>query len=226
MKDVFINTSNYQQFIKICTELQSSNGLIGPSMAMILGSSGRGKSEAARRFATENGAVYVSALPFPNPSTLIREITSKISYTRPWNTSECVELLEKLRPKKLILVDEADQLSIKALEMLRGLNERCAYPVLLLGEERLESKVTNHRRLASRIRRKMTFGPVTQGDLAIFYDEAFGFKLSPSVINILHKHCAGDWRPALVDAVAIEEAVLASGLNEVTEQLAKKVVNL
>ena len=226
MKQVFINTKNYQKFRDICAELTDPAG-IGPTMAMVTGRAGRGKTEAAKKYAVDEQAVYIPPLNIMSPVMMLREICFDLASLKPHNTAACIEIIasELSRQQRLVIVDEADLLQMKVLEMLRGLNERCGCPVLLIGEEGLKSKIATRRRLFSRIRRSMEFGPVTQPDLTLFYKQALGLEIEPRVAAVLYRHCRGDWRPAITTALAIERAVKASKLAQVPYKLAKEITH-
>ena len=53
MKNEFIRTVNVEKFYEICKELSDPMSMVGPSMAMVMGQAGRGKTEAAIHFAVK-----------------------------------------------------------------------------------------------------------------------------------------------------------------------------
>ena len=226
MKDEFIRTENVTRFEDICRELESRESRIGPSLGMVTGPAGRGKSLAAKRYATQSEAVYVPPMLIRTPVMLLREICFELSAVRPARTEACLTQIETAMrdQRRLVIVDEADLMEIRLLEMLRNLNEVTECPVLLIGEEGLAGKIKSRRRLSSRIRRRLEFGPVTQADVALFYKRALGQELTPDTVAVLHRHSEGDWRPVLTLALAIERALAASGLNTVSPDLAAEVV--
>jgi len=225
MKKVFVTTENTQQFDEICSELQAPD-LVGPSLALVTGRAGRGKSEAAKHYAINSNAVYILMLQDTTPVMALRNIAFELSAIKPRTTDACVEIIgaEMQKERRLILADEADLVPLKTLEMLRGINERCGCPILFLGEDDLMARVASRRRIVSRIRRRMGFGPVSQTDLILFCSESLGVKITPSVAGILHRYSKGDWRPAVTAAAAIWRAIQASGIDEVTEELIREIV--
>jgi DNA transposition AAA+ family ATPase len=128
------------------------------------------------------------------------------------------------KERRLIIIDEADLLPMQTLEMLRNVSELYSFPILMIGEDsRLESKIASRRRLSSRIRRRLEFGPITQADCLQFLRKALDAKVTPEVCAFIHRGCEGNWRPLLVRAAAIERALRASGLSEITMDLVKGV---
>ena len=74
MRNEFIETANVNKFNQICQELGDPASLVGPSLAMVTGPAGRGKSEAAKHFAVHHGAVYIPPLNIRTPPMVLREV--------------------------------------------------------------------------------------------------------------------------------------------------------
>jgi len=225
MEPVFVKTANYVQFAEVCDELASDAGRVGPSLALIWGRAGRGKTESARYYAVQKGAVYVRTLPIMTPLAVLREIAFDLVAEKPHTTTRCVDIIShELRGKRrVILIDEADLLKMDVLETLRGINEVCSAPVVLIGEEQLPNRVAPRRRIVSRIRMRQEFGPLAQPDIAVFFKHAMKVELAPACVSALFKKSGGDWRPMLTRAIAIERAMKASDIREVTVGLIEAV---
>ncbi len=154
MKPVFIFNENVSKFDDICRELGSPESLIGPSLAVVTGSAGRGKSEASKHYCAGNGAIYIAPLLTRTAIMLIREICFELCKLRPFRSEEILALIAKemSQERQLIIIDEADLLSLHVLEMLRNISEMYSFPILLIGEDgRLDSKIASRRRLSSRL---------------------------------------------------------------------------
>ncbi len=221
MNKIFVKTQNYSQFEEIAEEMLSPNSEIGPTLAMVTGRAGRGKTEVCKFYAVNSSALYIRSLPVMSPNMVLREICFELGGTRPHTAAACVTLIEDEmgRNRRLIIFDEADLVSIDVLETLRGVNERAGCPIMLIGEEDLKRKVEKRTRIASRIRRKMDFAPITQGDIALFYSQALGMTLTPDVLKELYKKSGGDWRPMVKVAADIERAMKASGTETITVKM-------
>lgn len=126
--------------------------------------------------------------------------------------------------RRLVVIDEADLLEMKCLEMLRNLNELCACPVVFVGEESLKVKIGARRRLFSRIRRRLDFGPINQHDIAYFLRTALGVNVGPDVTSIIHRRANGDWRPVLTTVIGIERAMKASNISDITADMVNNVI--
>ena len=225
MRNEFIRTDNAVKLEEICGELESRDSLIGPGLAIVTGPAGRGKSEAAKRYAVQGEAIYLPPMIVRTPVMVLKEICFELAKLRPGRTDGCLALIreEMSAKRRLVIVDEADLLEMRILEMLRNLNELTGAPILLIGEDGLVPKIESRRRLSSRVRRRMAFEPVRPADVALFYQRALDKTLSPDAVKVLHAHSGGDWRPVLTAALDIERAMKASGLKAVTPDLAREV---
>jgi DNA transposition AAA+ family ATPase len=226
MKQEFIKTGNTKNFEEMCAEMMSPASLIGPSLAMVTGPAGRGKTAAAQHYVVNSDAIYLPPMNIRTPAMVLREISFDLAGMRPTRTDACLTIIgeQMARNRRLIMIDEADLLKMECLEMLRNVNERFACPIMLIGEEDLKGKVGSRRRLASRIRRRVEFGPISKEDIVFFFHTSLGIKTSADVASIIHKHANGDWRPVLTAAIAIERSMKTSNSKELTMEMVTNVI--
>jgi len=226
MRDVFVMTNNFKRFLELAKELEAPAGQ-GLAMAAVVGRAGRGKTTAAQRLASVNSAVYCRFCDWWTPTGLLREVAFLLGGIRPRATQRCFEVIheELARERRLIMVDEADRLSLRHLNTLRDLHDVCGVPVMLIGEEPLLSRLAQERRLKSRVRTVLKFEPVAPADVAIFYREALSLTLSGPQAQELAKHAEGDFRLVVKDALSVERIMRASGLKgpEVPAKVLKEV---
>lgn len=227
MKECFLVTDNVNRFDDLCTEMEDRRSLIGPSMAMVTGPAGRGKSESAKKYAVNSGAVYIPPMNKTSATMLLQEITLDLAKVMPGRVAGCLDVIqaEMAKRRRLVIVDEADLIPMPLLEMLRNINERYSCPILLIGEDGLTRKLASRSRIWSRIRRRMAFEPVTQPNIVLFFRKALEMNISVAATQLIHRHCEGDWRPVLKVAVDIERSLEASGLTEIPEDLVRDIVD-
>ncbi len=226
MKSAFVVNENVSKFADICRELESTENLIGPSLGIVSGEAGRGKTEAAKHFAAGNSTIYIPPLLTRTPTMLLRTICFELCKASPNRSDECISVIatEMAKERRLIIIDEADLLVMQVLEMLRNVGEMYSIPLLLIGEgNKLEARIASRRRLSSRVRRKLDFGPITQADVLQFFKKALDVKLSSEVCSLIHRSCEGNWRPLLVKAAALERVLKASRLTEITTEMVKEL---
>ena len=224
MKDIFINTKNYQRTTALCDELLGA--CLGVEMAAILGRAGRGKTTAAERIYTTNpNTVYVLYHEAWPHTELLREITFRLCGTRPRFRQTCFEMIQTEigNKRRIIMVDEADRMNIKCLNVLRNIHDVCKTPILLIGEEDLRNKLGRERRLISRLRDTISFEPVCQADVVVWYRQAMDQQLPPEWASKLLRIAQGDFRNVLTQAVRAERIMKASGITALTERIIDEV---
>lgn len=226
MKECFLPTDNVEMFNDICSELEGPQSLIGPSMAIVTGPAGRGKSESSKKYAVNGSSIYIAPMITTGPLSMLQKIAFELSKNRPGRKDGCIDLIyeEMKKERRLIIIDEADLLDMKVLELLRNLNELCSVPILLIGENELKRKIDSRSRLRSRVRRRMEFNPITQPNIVLFFRKALALNVEGAVVPLIHRYCDGDWRPVLKIAADIERAIAASGIKEVPEDLVRAII--
>jgi len=227
MRQIFIQTENTKIFDELADELKSNSSLIGPSLSMVVGPAGRGKTEAARHYAIHKGAIYIAPMITRTPAMMLREISFELSGMRPPRTDACLSVIgdEMAKNRRLIIIDESDLLEVRVLEMLRNVNELFACPIILLGEDALKRKIASRRRLLSRMRNRLEFGPISQHDISFYLRMIFNTKINADVVSAIHRHTQGDWRPVLTLSIRIDRAMKASGISEITEKMVKDMIS-
>jgi len=166
--------------------------------------------------------LYVDGMTIPQ---LAREICFEITGIRPRSFYDALIEIEKTTKykKRLVIIDEADKMPKKHIEMLRGLNERCQVPIMLLGEEVITSKLSEERRLKSRVRKIVTFEPISVADVSTYYQASMGISLDPNVALALWKRSQGDFRIIVRDAYAIYRMLKANETTVVTMEMVQRL---
>jgi len=224
MKWSFVPNGNYQRVEELVNELLTESS--GIELAAAVAPYGRGKSTAAARIITMNPCtVYTYFEPRFSLAGLIREIAFSIGSTRPQSTQASVEVIKReiSNKRRVVLVDEADQMSLKHLNQLRAFHDLYGIPIVLIGEDALLSKLDREGRLMSRVRKVLKFQPVTQADVTIFYKQSLGLSLTPEHATALQRHSRGDFRRVIVDAAKAERLMKINGLKAVNDSLVHEV---
>ncbi len=223
--DVFVTTENVVKFQSLCDELKSTD--LTSSFGIVSGRAGRGKTRTAIWYTVQNpqDAVYVLYIDGMSIPQLAREICYEVTGLRPRSFYDCLIEIEKTTrlKRKLILIDEADKMPKKYIEMLRGFNERCLCPVVLIGEETITGRLNEERRLRSRARQIINFEPLTVSDVVTFYQMAVGIDIDPSVAVLLWERAKGDFRVVVRDAYSVVRILNTNETTEVTAEVVSKL---
>ena len=220
---VFITTENVRKFNALADELLDPSTDLTSSIGVVIGRAGRGKTVAARHYAVmHRDAVYVLYVDGFSLVDVAREIAFELGGVRPRTFRACLNVIEdalQASNRRLVIIDEADKMPRKYLEMLRGINERAALPIVLVGEEPLRRALEQERRLKSRTRRIVIFDPISIPDVYAYYKMALDVELAPDVADALWRRAKGDFRMAVRDAIAVARIMNTNRLVAVTSDV-------
>jgi DNA transposition AAA+ family ATPase len=218
--NLFIVTENTMKLDELSKDLLSPQMTLNSSIGVVYGHAGYGKSTAIQHFCALNSrAVYTLYMEGYSLPMMVRDIVNQLQGTPARGLDNNINLIREscLVYRKLLVVDEADRLPIKNLEMLRNINEKCSLPVLLVGEHSLSSKMTSLPRLESRIRSKpLVFQPLSLQDISNFYQQACSIDITTNkkVLKRILQLCHGDFRVMVNDAHQILTVMNTNGISE------------
>ena len=225
--DVLVLTSSVNRFQALADDLSAPDGTMSSSIGMAIGTAERGKTHCAKWYVQNNpNAAYVLYVDGSTQVQLLRDICDVVAHTRPYSFGACLTTLEESckYTRRLVIIDEADKLPVKMLEMLRAINERCKLPFLLVGEEGLKTKTDRIPRLRSRIRNPIVLFDRAQAvDVAAYYHEAAGIDINKDTADRLVRHAQGGFRSIVNDSIAISKMAKASGLSTITDNMLDKL---
>lgn len=223
--NVFITTGNVKAIDALGEDLLDDFSTLNSSIGMAVGPAGYGKSEAVKHFVIQHDqAAYVLYLEGFTVQMLVKTIAKEL-------TGNCAATYEKnlniikdatCLSRKLVVIDEADRMPIRYLEAVRGLNEYCGLPLLLIGEEGLIAKMDSQPRLKSRIRKpQISFHPLNVTDVATYYKQAVGLDISEDLgaCTILLKYAKRDFRNLVNDAQHIVQVMNTQGIPVLSKEI-------
>lgn len=221
--DVVIPTRSVAEFNALADDLLDPEGSLSSSLGMVIGKAERGKTHTGESYVRKNpDACRVLYVEGTTMVQMLRDICSALANTRPVTFGDCLSVIEescKLR-RRLVIIDEADKCPVSMLELMRGVNERCAVPFIFVGEEGLKTKIERIPRLLSRIRKPIVLfdiiGPV---DVSAFYMSACGVELDRALAQTLTSRARGAFRSVVNDALALAKMARASGIKTVTPEM-------
>ncbi len=142
-KQVFVETSVVHKVWEVF-RLCHLDGEIG----VIVGEAGVGKTVAAREYARQNpDVIFVEADLGYTARSLFHELARHLGFMPSGTIHDVFEdVVERLRgSERLIIVDEAEHLPYRALELLRRVYDKAGVGIVLMGMPRLLANLRGHR---------------------------------------------------------------------------------
>jgi hypothetical protein len=142
-KRFFSGNRDARKFPRMNTSVAESVFLAAKScqhqglMGLITGSGGRGKSTAAEMYtASHSGVVYVQTSPVMTKKHLMAAIAEPLDVSGKSSYDLLVGICEKMRQSKcLVIIDEAEHLSLDILDAVRQINDWSGAGLLFIGQE-------------------------------------------------------------------------------------------
>lgn len=218
----FVKTKNVRTFAVMMEGLALSDG--EGCLGKVVGQAGRGKSRTAVWYAAHNSCVYLRVnSPMVASDTefleaLCREL--KIVGVPRRQGAMFQAIFDQLRAApRPVLIDEFERVRSSIVEMVRDLADASGVPIVLIGEEELDTVMRRNRRIWSRTFQSMEFDPVGQSDIIYFLKESAGVDIEAPVAALMHERSGGDWRLIKSASLGIIQQANANGSPEITTKM-------
>lgn len=190
-----------------------------PGMVVLYGPSGWGKSTAAAYVANHYRAYYVEAKSTWNKKHILLAILTEMGVA----PAKTIPLMAEQISEQLVLsgrpliIDEMDHIADKnATEIVRDLYEGSNAPILLIGEERLPTKLKAWERFHGRV---LDWVPAQPADL----DDALRLRdlycrkvaIKDDLVARIHEISRGSVRRICVNLERVQSEAVANGLKEI-----------
>jgi DNA transposition AAA+ family ATPase len=194
-----------------------------------IAAAGYGKTMAAKQYKRDNpDCVYIEADPAYTPIVLFKEICLNLGLSTGGTLDELKSrVIEKVKDTGwLLMVDQAEYLPARALDLTRVLHDKAGIGILLIGMPRLLDNLRGRNgdfaQLYSRVRRVAKLDPLDYEDF-----EALVTQVAPAdeqVLAALHDACHGSGRDLsmiLADSIRVAELNQVSITPQIVASLAK-----
>lgn len=140
-------TEEFAAFVTMCQSLNA--------IGLYTGNAGIGKTCAIRRFCAKNPlAIHITITPWQNTRDDVVNLLWRKFDTRGWdgNSKRWEWMARRLAAQEAVLiVDEAQMLTMSALQALRGINDLTETPIILAGNPSIIARLRSDDQLFSRV---------------------------------------------------------------------------
>lgn len=143
IKADFVSTDTAQKILEVCSMAHTMNDI-----NLVIGEAGLGKTMAIKHYAqTVENVVLIETEPTFSPKVLLVELCNKLGIPpSKSNHDNIANIIEKLNGSdRLIIIDEAELLSYKCLEVIRRIHDKSGVGVVLAGMPRLRANLRGKR---------------------------------------------------------------------------------
>ena len=226
MNKTFIRTKNVVNFVSLMNELQNLPPNI-PKMALVYGDFGLGKSETIKWWTFKNDCVYVRATQGMSTRWLLSEIAEELGEEPFWHSKETFEIIEKslFQNPKTIIIDEVDYLiEKKSIETLRDLHDRTGCPLVLVGMNQIDIKLSRFPHLTDRIYKKFRFENYDIQDIKKILSELSEIPITNDGLEYLSTR-SNQFRQIVKLINRVEKLAKTNQITELNEQNLRGILN-
>jgi len=223
----FVQTSIVDDVFEVAKTCHVEN-----EIGVCCGNAGLGKTFAVKKYAIDNpDVILIEADLGYTPRVLFSEIHKKLGYDGCGTIHAMfTDIIDKLKSSgRLIIIDEAEHLPYKSLELLRRIYDKAQVGILLVGMPRLIMNLKGEKRqyaqLYSRVGIAVRLNPLTKEDITAIISSVIPD--NTSIYPALSEYSAGNTRvltKLLVRAVRIARLNNMEVDNEVIQASISQII--
>jgi len=201
LKDAFVTTGNPQRIAAALTNLEEDEEA-RERIIVGHGPAGRGKTTAGIWLAGHDPRrrIYLRALEVWDGLTMMRAIARELGKdTLPSLSGRAYEALQEaagLTERTTWVIDEANYLKRRPLNILRDLHDSTRLTLVFLGEEKIKTALEQHTRFRSRVAAWVPFVPLTEAEAPLVAGKLLpeGMGIEGPAAKAIHAAAQGSFR--------------------------------
>lgn len=222
MKYKIVTVKNIRK-LSMAYKALESRAIGVPGMGLVHGFTGYGKTVGTSWLVVQNDGVFVRAEATWNPASMVNAIATELGLAlkiRSANQAlQAVKraLAESNRP---LFVDEADYLldssSTRMLDTLRDIHDSVQTPVVLIGMDGVERKISNYPLLVRRITQWVEFEKLDIDDTKLVAASLAEVGIADDLLEALYEKTAGSIGLIIVGLARVEGYTKQQGWDAIT----------
>lgn len=223
MKKNFVRTQNVKNFISLMNSLQNKPEGV-PKMALVFGDPGLGKSQTALWWAVKNDSIYLRSSNMMSGRWFLEELVEELGETPYYRSSDLLkqavnQLVSNPRP---IIIDEIDYLlgDLRTIETIRDIYDRTNVPILLMGMNKADKKLSRYRHVYDRLSEILKFESFSLLEVKNIIEQLSEVEISDDAVNLIHSK-ANRFRQIVNLINKAEKLAQANSLSIIDSQILK-----
>lgn len=225
MKRVFSETQNVRNFLSTVDKVRN-NAEDTPSMALVYGDPGTGKTRTATWFTNkEDRAIYCRCINNMSQHWFLETIVYEAGEIPLYRTSNLFNQIKDLfmTRQKILVIDEIDYIcATGAVEVLRDIHDSTNVPIILIGMSLADKKLMRFKHLYDRLIGVVRFMPLSRQDIQSVITQMCEVRLSDDGIDFLIEETGGKFRSLILNIHRAEHIGRVNGLKEITAKHLKR----
>ena len=181
-----------------------------PGLGLIYGTNGRGKTEVVLwELAKNSRHFYVRVNAIMTAKTILAKLLFELGEMPLYKTTDMYDKLLEILAKQqyLFFIDEVDYCmhNIKALEVLRDIQDETGTIFVLVGMENVERKLRRYGHIRSRIMEVVKIQDLSVSDVEKAIEELLDLTADEKVIEKIHELAKGSFRNLIVILNKVEK---------------------
>lgn len=229
MKTGFARTQNYQTLVATVTQMEQ-RGAREASFILVLGEPTLGKSAAVSRIAIDLGAAVFRCKETWTPRALLDEMAEVFKLDKRGRNQEVqARIIRHLaRARTLLVFDEIQHIAkgtASAMECIRDITDMTeVIAILVAGTEEVETQISRHPQIASRIGATVQFTRLNETDYMSLVKQKSTVELDKPLLVRLYTESAGKARLVLNGLGQIERVAKANNATRATAEMLEGIV--
>ncbi len=220
-KPVFVRTTVYEQMSYVMNIAQADAQIV-----VFTGDAGIGKTVSLKAYLEENpSAILIETDPTYSVGTILEELAIALGIEMKGRKDRLEKaIIAKLKgSERMIIVDEAEYLPTKALDILRRIHDKAEIPVVLAGMDRLIYNITGtndkYKQISSRMYH-VKVKALNKDDIKAITSTVLE-NLSDEIVNLLFEITKGNAR-ALSKLLIMAQRVACYNKTQISVSVIKK----
>ncbi|HAX75751.1 MAG TPA: DNA transposition protein [Cyanobacteria bacterium UBA11372] len=223
MRKQFVKVENFRKLAVAAESLAGYQSI--ERMGLAYGMTGLGKTTSVAFLINHTDGFYLRARRSWTPTAMLREICYELFIDPTYTSDSMVKLIvaELTQKQRTFFVDEADYLfcqeNRKLLDLLRDIHDLSNNPIMLIGMEDIERKLSRYPQLSRRITHFVQFKPISLEDAKLINKINCQVRIDDDLLNSIYLDAKGNTGQLTVGIASVEKYAIEHGWEQINASM-------